>query len=321
MAAESLNVTQKKIEDFKLTIPVLLIGFNRPDTTKEVFRRIKLAKPQKLYISVDGARNNKPGEFELVGQVKQIVKNVDWPCETHYLFNEVNLGAEVTVSSAISWVFDSEEFVIVLEDDIVAPISFFKFMQEMLLKYKDDERLGTVTGNNFTPIDLDNDDDYFFAKYGHSWGWGTWKRAWKNFDLNLVVPEAHLTPTFLKKITNSKAEQKYYLKRFKSINDNGPGKSTWDIVGLYYFRTNNKLSVIPRVNLTSNIGVYGLHANGETDHHFRSFDDSFEVNNHPKEVKCFTRYDVHHFKTFIKPDKPLLKRVVNKIRSLFISNK
>lgn len=297
----------------KITTPVLLICFNRPDTTHTVFSRIRDAKPSILYVAVDGPRKNKEGEEELVKQVKQIVKEVDWPCQTHYRFNDDNKGAEITVSSAISWVLKKEEYVIVFEDDIVAPLSFFKFMQEMLEKYKDDDRIGTVTGNNFTPINLKNDDDYFFAKYGHSWGWGTWKRVWDNFDLYVSVPDEHLKTSFLKKITNSRAERNYYGKIFKAMQIKESGNSTWDFVSLYYHRINNKLSVIPRVNLTSNIGVYGLHANGKSEHHFRPFDEKFEIKKHPDKVSCYVEYDIHHYKTYIHKARPLYKRILNKI--------
>jgi LPS sulfotransferase NodH len=97
------------IKDFKLTAPVLLIAFNRPDVTTKTFEYIRAAKPEKLYIAIDGPRPEKQGEEKLVEEVKTILQNVDWPCETHYNYNETNKGAEITVSSAISWVFETEE--------------------------------------------------------------------------------------------------------------------------------------------------------------------------------------------------------------------
>jgi hypothetical protein len=304
----------------KITVPVLLVGFNRPDTTQQVFNRIRNAKPEKLYVAIDGPRKDKDGEQQLVEQVKEIVKKVDWPCQTHYRFSDVNKGAEVTVSSAISWVFEKEEFAIILEDDIVAPISFFIFMQEMLVRYKDDERIGIVSGNNFTPIDLGNDEDYFFAKYGHSWGWGTWRRTWKKFDLNIEVKDEHLQDDFLKTISNSKAEALVYKKRFTAMKNRGPGKTTWDFVANYIARVNNFVNIVPRVNLTSNIGIYGLHARGVSDYHFREFDENFQVKKHPSKVECNIEYDKHHFiEHYLKKRRSLYQRIVNKISRILTS--
>lgn len=304
----------------QITTPVLLIAFNRPDTTQVVFDHIRNVKPSKLYVALDGPRKNKEGEEELCNKVKQIVKNVDWPCEVNYRFNDENKGAEVTVSSAISWVFEKEEYAIILEDDIVAPKSFFIFLQEMLVKYKNEQKIGLVSGNNTTPMDLGNEDDYFFAKYGHSWGWGTWKRVWDKFDLNIEVKEEHLKNEFLWKISNSKAELKFYKKRFLNLKNKGPGNSTWDYVGNYIFRINNYLNIVPRVNLTSNIGVFGLHAKGETDLHFRSYDENFVVKNHPNKIEFNTEYDKFHFnEMYNKKRRSLYQRIVNKISRILAS--
>jgi hypothetical protein len=300
----------------QISVPVLLVCFNRPDTTQVVFEKISDARPVKLFVAVDGPRPHKEGEDKLVEEVKAIVNNVDWPCETHYKYNETNKGAEVTVSSAIHWVFETEEYAIILEDDIVAPLSFFRFAEEMLIRYKDDERIATITGTNVTPIPIPGDPDYFFAKYGHSWGWATWKRAWKGFDLYLKVPDEHLKMEFLSSITNSKAESHYYKKLFTMLQKRGPGNSTWDLAGLYHFRIKKTLSIIPRVNLTSNIGIQGLHAKGKTEHHFKPVDERFKVVNHPDKVECFVEFDKHHFNVHINRKRPLFLRAVKKIKRI-----
>jgi hypothetical protein len=297
----------------QIEVPVLVIAFNRPEVIEKTFDYIRKAQPVKLYVAVDGPRDHMAGESKLVERVRQIVEKVDWPCETFYKYNDRNLSAEKTVSSAIQWVFENEEYAIILEDDIIAPLSFFRFAQEMLIRYKDEERIATVTGSNFTPIPIPGGYDYFFAKYGHSWGWATWRRVWKDFDLNVVIPEKHLKKSFLKHICNSPSEVNYYRKIFRTMRQKGAGNSTWDVVDLYYHRINNRLSVIPRVNLTSNIGVYGLHARGKTEHHFRPSDENFMVRNHTDKKDCFTEYDKHHFDTYIINHTPIYKRIIRKL--------
>jgi archaellum component FlaF (FlaF/FlaG flagellin family) len=300
--------------------PILIIAFNRPEVTRETFKYIEAAKPSILYIAVDGSRENVEGEKQKVDEVKKILSTISWDCDVHYKINSKNLGAEVTVSSAISWVFEKEEFAIILEDDIVAPMSFLSFAQEMLVKYKDHEEIATVTGSNFTPIPFPNNEDYCFAKYGHSWGWATWKRAWQNFDLNLAVDPAHLKDDFLRSISVNDREARYLKKQFSKLIQNGPGNSTWDYTANYFLRSNNKLSIIPRVNLTSNIGVFGLHAKGKTEHHFRKYDEDFKVKNHPKEVSHFVEFDKHHFRNYIYPITPFHIRALRKMRRMLKGN-
>jgi hypothetical protein len=300
----------------QITVPVLLIAFNRPDTTKIVFDKIRAAQPLKLYVAVDGPRDSKKGEADLVKEVREIVQDVDWKCETQYKFNDINQGAEVTVSSAVTWSLKKEEYVIVLEDDIVAPLAFFRFAEEMLIRYKDIDRIATVAGSNYTPIKLPNGEDYFFAKYGHTWGWATWKRTWEKFDLYTDIPDEHLDKNFLGKICNNRAETNFYRKLFKVMKQNGPGNSTWDYVFLYKRWISNSISVIPRVNLTSNIGVFGLHARGKTENHFRPFDEQFKVIKHPEKVECNVEYDKHHFRKHINFRRTIVHRIFKKILNI-----
>ncbi|MBN2520779.1 MAG: hemolysin hemolytic protein [Bacteroidales bacterium] len=299
-----------------ISAPILLIAFNRPINTEVVFQKIRDAHPTKLYVTVDGPRFNKDGEKELVDKVKQIVLNVDWPCNVYYRFNERNIGAEITIVDSISWVLEKEDYVIILEDDIVAPISFFSFAQEMLEKYINEERIWAITGVNFTPITIEDNSDYFFAKYGHTWGWATWKRFWKYFDLNIDVQDEHLNIRFLRKITNSNKELKYYRNKFKRIKKNGVGNSTWDNIASYIHRTKNLLYIIPRVNLISNIGTYGLHAQERTKYHFTKYDEKFSVKKHPQSIECNTRYDIYHFDNYIIKGKSFYLKVIRKISRL-----
>lgn len=306
------------MENIKIEVPVLVIGFNRPDVIRQTFDLVCQAQPLKLYVAIDGPRADKEGEANLVEEVKAIVQQVDWECETYYRFHTENKGAEITVSSAIAWVLEKEEYVIVLEDDIIAPVAFLRFAQEMLIRYKDDPRIAIVSGCNFTPIPTPNDEDYFFAKYGHSWGWATWQRVWEDFDLNREIKKEHLKLSFLKSITNLTKEAKYYRKLFKRMRKRGIGNNTWDYMALYTFRTMNKLSIVPRVNLTSNIGVCGLHASGETEHHFRPYDANFVVKKHPEKIECWTEYDKYHFKTYIYHPKSLFKRIYHKLKRIIL---
>jgi hypothetical protein len=123
------------------TVPVLFLVFNRIESTKRVFLEIGKAKPRKLFIASDGARENKEGEKEVVKQIREyILKNINWKCEVKTRFREKNLGCKNAVADGISWFFDNVEEGIILEDDCLPSQSFFRFCQEMLEKYRDDER-------------------------------------------------------------------------------------------------------------------------------------------------------------------------------------
>lgn len=164
--------------------PILLMVFARPDTTKIVFERIREIKPKKLYIAADAPRQNREDEIFRAKQTREIFNNIDWDCKVEKLFRKENLGCGKAISGAISWFFEKEEYGIILEDDCLADKSFFDFAQEMLIKYKDDNRIGHISGNCYYPEKIIGNYSYNFSKICHIWGWATWKRVWQTFDIN-----------------------------------------------------------------------------------------------------------------------------------------
>lgn len=99
----------------------------------------------------------------------------------------------------------------------------------------------------------------------------------------------------------------------------GAGNNTWDMVANYISRTNRRINIVPSVNLTSNIGIYGLHAKGESVFHNVPFDENFIVKKHPTDIKMNSFYDKHHFKEHIlKHQKNILQRVINKLSRIII---
>jgi hypothetical protein len=110
-----------------LATPVLFLVFNRPETTARVFEAIRQARPPRLYVGADGARDEREGEAERTAEVRRIATAVDWPCEVKTLFRDRNLGCRNAVSGAIDWFFENEEAGIILEDDCLPSQSFFGF--------------------------------------------------------------------------------------------------------------------------------------------------------------------------------------------------
>ena len=147
-----------------LNTAVLFVVFNRLDTTKQVFKAIREAKPPRLYIASDGARETKDGEEQIVKNVREyITSHIDWECEVKTLFREKNLSCGPSVKNAIDWFFQHEECGIILEDDTVPNMSFFRYCEELLIKYKDDTRIGMISGNNHINF-IPETDSYLFSK-------------------------------------------------------------------------------------------------------------------------------------------------------------
>jgi len=233
--------------------PVLFLVFNREDTTQKVFDAIRQQKPKYLFVAADGARKNKPGEMEKCQRVKDIIKQVDWDCELKTLFREKNLGCKLAVSSAIAWFFENVEQGIILEDDCLPDPSFFLYCEELLNKYKDDTRIGHISGNNFLPGIIEERLSYDFCSCSHIWGWASWRRVWKNYDVNFPFWEKEREKRSF--LFRNKREEIYFSSFIPDVINNRNGINTWDTQYWFTLRLQNQLAVYPAVNLVTNIGL------------------------------------------------------------------
>lgn len=245
-----------------MNTPILFLIFNRPQTTQFVFNALRDAKPAKLYIAADGPRINKAGEDKLCEQTRNIVKQIDWDCNVHTLFRENNLGCRVAVSSAINWFFENEEQGIILEDDCLPDPSFFTFCETLLNYYRNDDRVMHIGGTNFQKGIKRGDGSYYFSNYNHIWGWASWRRAWKLYDINIKSYSDEAIKETLATTFDTKKEQNYWLKVFQTLK--ADLLNTWDYQWTYSIWKNKGLSVLPNKNLISNIGFdnNGTHSTG-----------------------------------------------------------
>jgi len=264
-----------------LNTAVLFLVFNRLDTTKQVFEAIRQAKPPRLYVAADGARANKEGEADKVQAVRDyIMQNIDWKCEVRTLFREENLGCKYAVSGAITWFFENEEQGIILEDDCLPSQSFFLFCEELLERYKDDMRVGQITGDNFQNGIKRGDGDYYFSVHNHIWGWATWRDRWKEYDVSLAGME---DVEFLWQVFNDTDEKKYWEKIFYKMKNNQI--DTWDYQWSFALWNVKMLTITPNINLVKNIGfgVDATHTKLETK--FSNLKTSnIIVSSHPRKV-------------------------------------
>lgn len=234
------------------TTPILFTIFNRPDTTGKVFESIRKIKPAKLYISADGPRLNRDGEGELCHEARKATENIDWPCEVHRKYSEINLGCKVAASSAHDWFFGNVEEGIILEDDDLPDTSFFYFCQELLNKYRDVDKVKMISGNNFQFGKKYGDASYYFSNFPHIWGWATWRRSWQEYDIEMKTYPEFKKNNRIADIFKNKKIQKYWLNLFDKLYENKI--NTWDGQWVYSIYSHNGIVILPNVNLVSNIG-------------------------------------------------------------------
>lgn len=246
--------------------PILLLSFNRPELSRQVFERIRQYRPERLYLAVDGPRDpaTHPRDAEAVRKCRELAEQVDWPCEVFTRFSEVNQGCGRGVSNAITWMFEREERGIILEDDCLPEPTFFDYVAELLERYKDQPEVMHVCGNSYADqrtIAACSPYSYAFTRYPDLWGWGTWARAWKQFRYEIPPPEEILKSYFVMEGVD-RYRQHAQRDRVISVRQKD---SMWGYRWHFAVMKNRGLCVAPAVNQISNTGFGGeaTHTTGE----------------------------------------------------------
>lgn len=242
-----------------LNTPILFIIFNRFETTKQSFQKIKKAKPKQLFIAADGPRDFIEGEVHICNKtIQYVLQNIDWDCEINTKLEETNIGCKKNVIEAISWFFHHVEKGIILEDDILCTDQFFSFCDELLETYKNDPEIMLISGTNFiSPRKFEISESYIFSNYANTWGWATWRRAWDGYDSEILdweKPEVRLELSLYLK----KEEFKFFSNLFDKIDD---FKQAWDYQWWFHRFKQKGVGIIPSTNLIKNIGFdqYATH--------------------------------------------------------------
>lgn len=231
---------------------ILFIIFNRPETTRLVFESIRQIQPSKLFIAADGPRSGNSDDNKLCDLTRKIVLNIDWPCEVKTLFREKNLGCKLAVSSAITWFFEHVDEGIILEDDCLPDPTFFHFCTTMLEKYRHNENILHINGTNSQFGEKFGTYSYYFSHCPQVWGWATWKRAWKNYDIHMSHLNEFITSQKAYQLFKDKHVSNFWDSLFTHMKRNNI--DTWDSQWAFSVMSLGGLVITPNINLVQNIG-------------------------------------------------------------------
>jgi hypothetical protein len=232
-----------------MNAPVLLVIYKRPDLTRRALAAIAAAKPSRLFVAADGPRTAADAE---ACRAARATLDEFTACEVVRNFADENLGCGIRVHTAITWAFTMADALIILEDDCHPNASFFRFCNELLERYEDDERVMHVSGDNFAGRENSGPHSYYFSKYTHAWGWATWKRAWRHFDWAMTRWPQLKAAGIVESWCPDPYEQRYWTKIFDSMY--GGARDVWDYMWMFACWSQWGLTVLPSVNLVRNDG-------------------------------------------------------------------
>ncbi len=236
---------------YKVKNPVAIFIYNKPDTTRKVFNQIKKLQPKTLYVVADGSKNST--EEQLVIQTRNIFENISWDCQVNKIYSDSNLGLKERFKTGLNDVFSVEESLIILEDDTLPSISFFRYCDLLLERYKDNKKIIQINGHNYISK-VNSLDSYYVTRFSELWGWATWKDRWfnnYNDDFYKEWEDLKNTESFKEKFIN---ESLYFY--FKKIFDNAHSNviDSWEFPWLYSMVKNDLYALSPSKNLVKNLG-------------------------------------------------------------------
>jgi hypothetical protein len=231
-------------------IPIVFFIYKRPDLTFRVFEVIRKIKPENLIIVADGPID--ATEKRLTDLTRIIVSDIDWTCNVKRLYSDVNLGCTKRIITGLNEAFSIYEKLIIIEDDCLPSISFFRYCSELLDKYNDNYDIMHISGSNI--LGQQNlSEDYFFTNIAFPpWGWASWRRAWEKFNFSIDINDWET-----RKLNYKKSKQINFTKypNFERIIKKVlETKQTWDIHWMLTILDNKGLVIYPTKNLISNIG-------------------------------------------------------------------
>lgn len=237
---------------WKIDIAVLCIFFARPEQFEKSFETVRKARPRVLLLWQDGPREGRQDDIENIKKCREIAQNIDWECEVHTNYHDINMGCDPSTHLSHKWAFSIVDKCIILEDDVIPSQSFFPFCKELLDKYENDTRIDRICGQTLYGGIDDKRYSYFFCRAGSSIGWATWKRVadtWES-DYKFLNDEYFL----------DLAKKRYVHKSIeKSIinakNRKAQGIPYWEPIVGYRTLLNSGLVIYPTVNMIENVGA------------------------------------------------------------------
>lgn len=241
-----------------MNTPILLITFNRPDHTRRVLEAILVAKPRDMYVFQDGAREGNENDIVKCAEVRQVVeeliKDVDVVLHTNY--SSKNLGCGAGPMTGINWFFSQEEMGIVMEDDCLPHLDFFGYCEELLDRYKNEEKVHFINATLYDDR-WHCEASYDYSHYMVTGAWAGWRRTWQGFDLDLKTLDPKAFRRHVLELTDNRGEANWWYSIVREIQQDNNKKSYWDFQMQIQLFQDSALTIHPKVNLISNIGFDG----------------------------------------------------------------
>lgn len=232
-------------------VPVLILFFNRPEPLSEVFAQVREARPTRLFLYQDGPRG--PEDLSGIEACRKVVSEIDWECEVERWYQEKNFGCDPSEYLSQKWAFSKVDKCVVLEDDDIPSVSFFRFCKEMLDRYEHDTRISMIAGSNYDECTPDLPYDYFFATTFSISGWASWRRVVDQWDEHYTFLDDTYNLQQLQELIKERKYQQDFIDFCRYHRK--LGKAYYESIFHAAIFFNSGLSIVPAKNMINNMGA------------------------------------------------------------------
>ncbi|WP_285009930.1 glycosyltransferase [Pedobacter faecalis] len=233
--------------------PIALFVYNRPNHTERTLKFLKqndLASESRLFVFSDGPKS--ASDEGKVKEVRELIRNIEGFKSVEIIERRENLGLAKSIIAGVSRLVSDYKQVIVFEDDLITSPYTLTYFNEALQRYQDEERVMHI-GAYMYPLRDTPLPETFFYRAATSWGWATWKRAWKHFE-----PDADVLLRQFDKPKRQAFSIDGTMNFWKQLTDYKRGRNdSWAIRWYASIFLKNGLTLNPSHSLVNNIGHDG----------------------------------------------------------------
>jgi hypothetical protein len=237
--------------------PVALFAYKRPEHLRRTIEALKQNpgfSESPIHIFFDGPR--KAAELPAIKQTRDVARAL-LPAHAVFVEREQNFGLRRSIVEGVTELTRDYGRVIVVEDDLVMAKNFLQFMNAALDRYEHEPSVMQISGHMF-PVSLASRTDSFFLPFTTTWGWGTWRRAWRKFD-EQGTAEAGLCSDHTRRAAFDLNGAYPY---FQMLQKQKKGEiDSWGILWYLSVFASGGLTLFPRQSLVINAGLDGTGTN------------------------------------------------------------
>jgi len=234
--------------------PIVLFVYNRPEKAKRCIESLKNCegfRQSKIIVFADGPKDLK--DKKNTDKTRALVEDLLIDNNSVFNFKENNFGLANSLYRGVTKVLQKHEKIIVVEDDLIFNKGFLTFMNSSLNKYKENNEIFQISGHVYGNNEMKYLNSGFFSTNTNSWGWATWRRAWKYFDEKIFNSNPKLK---LSEVYSFNIENNYNYNKILEYQSRGKVDS-WAIKWYYIVFMNSGMVFYPNVSLVKNCGFDG----------------------------------------------------------------